>query len=304
MTSKASKTFFPRLRGKWIWVLTSIIILGAIYFVYRTSDTAPKIEYVNESEVEQFFEEKPSETITPLHDFFSMIQKTGADFDSNYIVDYRKYSMDSIPPNRDAVYLGVNAADIAYLSTYGKTQLAANYVDVCLQINEMRGNQNANNFETRMRFEKSPSNTDSITQFLYQFDSIISRCLKENTCREQGVMMLAGAFIESLYIATQIFASYPKGLLPDDMSKQVLSPLNSIILNQQRFLRSLIEELENLDGKGEWELATINSLKELYQIYTNYPSSKFYPPPKESPSFKKLLLLSEYVETLRAAIIY
>ena len=153
------------------------------------------------------------------------------------------------------------------------------------------------------RFEKNLSNPDSLIQIRIQFNIKVITYLDENEHRDFGVLMLVGAFIEALYITTQIIDTYPKNLLPNKIRWQVLSPLVSILLDQKGSLMDLIELLENVDGKELLELTIIRKLKELYYIYNKYPKYKFYPHPQEPITDRMFLLLLGQISNIRADII-
>lgn len=301
MATKESKTLISGLKVKWIWLLASISALGMIYAIYIAYGTDPDTEYLQAGDQVQL-NTSPTGKVTPLHEYFLSIQKSGADFNSTIISPYPKPNLDSIPPQKAALYLGVYVTDIGYLSTYGRTQEALNYMDVCPDLAEMIFGEDAHDYDVMDRFEKNLSNPDSLNQVLSQFNRNVISYLLEHEHRDLGLLMLLGAFIEAQYITTQIIKDYPEDLLPDHMRWQVLSPLISIVMDQEGFLRNLIKELEKLEGKEEWELAYLNSLQALYRIYTK-PPSLFYPPQQEPSSYNKILLLTEQIDQLRANLI-
>ena len=302
MTSKESKIFVFRLGRKWIWIFFAILTLGLIYATYNAYYTVSDDENVYDDNQEQI-QSNPTRTISPFYEILFIIQRTGADFNPNVVNDYEKFESYSISSKKAAINLGVYAMDIGYLSIYGRTQQALNYMDVCLELNKTVCGQDVNNFDVLERFEKNLSNPDSLIQILIQFNIKVITYLDENEHRDFGVLMLAGAFIEALYITTQIIDTYPKNLLPNKMRMQVLSPLVSILLDQKGFLMSLIELLENVDGKGDLELTILIDLKELYYIYDNYPKYKFYPHPQEPITDRMFLLLLEQIGNIRADVI-
>jgi hypothetical protein len=298
MASKESKTLISGLKGKWIWLLASISALVMIYAIYIAYGTNPDTEYLQTGDQVQL-NNSPTGKVAPLHEYFLSIQKSGADFNSTIVSAYPKPNLDSIPPQKAALYLGVYVTDIGYLSTYGRTQEALNYMDVCPDLAEMICGEDAHDYDAMDRFEKNLSNPDSLNQVLSQFNRNVISYLLEHEHRDLGLLMLLGGFIEAQYITTQIIKDYPEDLLPDDVRWQVLSPLISIVMDQEGFLWNLIKDLEKLEGKGEWELASLNSLQTLYRIYTK-PPSLYYPPPQEPSSYNKILLLTEYIYQLRA----
>ena len=300
MTSKETKIFLIQFGKKWVWILTIIVILGLIYIGHKAYYKESVAELIIDDDQEQL-KSNPTRTISPFYEIPFIIQRTGADFNPNLVNDYEKFESYTISAKKAAINLGVYAMDIGYLNTYGRTQQALNYMDVCLEMTKTICGQDVNNFDVLERFEKNSSNPDSLIQILIQFNIQVITYLDENEHRDFGVLMLAGAFIEALYITTQIIDTYPKNLLPNNMRMQVLSPLASILLDQKESLMGLIELLENVDGKGEWDILIINDLRKLYYIYDNYPKYKFYP---QEPIMDIMIApLSEQIRKIRADII-
>ena len=118
--------------------------------------------------------------------------------------------------------------------------------------------------------------------------------------------MIGGTFIEALYISTQIIDTYPRDLLPDDMRLQVLSPLVQMLVKQKESLKDVIDLLESVDDKEDWEIATINSLNELYDNYTKFdPMGKIQAGKgNEVLNDEVLSRLTNQVDSIRTNIVY
>jgi hypothetical protein len=199
-----------------------------------------------------------------------IIQGTGADFNPNIINSHLKYEDYTISAKKAAFNLGVYATDIGYLSSYGKTQEALNYMDVCLKLTETVGAKDAVDFNVLERFEKNLSNPDSLAVIIDQVIDNSDKYLQNNERTNIAALVIGGTFIEALYISTQIIDTYPKDMLPDDLRLQVLSPLVQMLAKQKDSLKDVIVLLESVDDKEDWEQATINSLTELYENYTSF----------------------------------
>lgn len=235
-----------------------------------------------------------------------IIQSTGADYNPNIINDYKKYESYTISAKKAAFNLGVYATDIGYLSSYGKTQEALNYMDVCLKLTETVGAQDAIDFAVLEQFEKNLSNPDSLAKIIDKVIANSDNYLQENERNNIAALMIGGTFIEALYIATQIIDTYPKDLLPDDMRMQVLSPLVRMLVDNQKSLKDVIALLESVDGKEDWELATINSLKELDKNYTQFdPEARIKEGRgNEVLNDEVLSRLTNQVDSIRTNVVY
>jgi len=244
--------------------------------------------------------------ISPPAEIPYIIQSTGADYNPNIINDYKKYESYTISAKKAAFNLGVYATDIGYLSSYGKTQDALNYMDVCLQLTQTVGAQDAIDFEALERFERNLSNPDSLANIIDQVIANSDSYLQANDRNNIAALMIGGTFIEALYISTQIIDTYPKDLLPDDMRMQVLSPLVRMLVSKKDALKDVIELLESVDNKEDWEIATINSLQELYENYTKFdPEGRISAGRgNEVLNDEVLSRLTNQVDSIRTTVVY
>ncbi len=235
-----------------------------------------------------------------------IIQSTGADFNPNIINDPKKYESYTISAKKAAFNLGIYATDIGYLSSYGRTQDALNYMDVCLKLTESLGAQDAIDVAVLERFEKNLSNPDSLGSIIDQVIANSDSYLQANDRNNIAALMIGGTFIEALYISTQIIDTYPKDLLPDDMRLQVLSPLVQMLVKQKDSLKDVIDLLESVNDKEDWVIATINSLQELYDNYTKFdPMGKIRDGRgNEVLNDEVLSRLTSQVDSIRSLVVY
>jgi len=235
-----------------------------------------------------------------------IIQSTGADFNPNIINDPKKYESYTISVKKAAFNLGIYATDIGYLSSYGRTQDALNYMDVCLKLTESVGAQDAIDVAVLERFEKNLSNPDSLGSIIDQVIANSDSYLQANDRNNIAALMIGGTFIEALYISTQIIDTYPKDLLPDDMRLQVLSPLVQMLVKQKDSLKDVIDLLESVNDKEDWVIATINSLQELYDNYTKFdPMGKIRDGRgNEVLNDEVLSRLTLQVDSIRSLVVY
>ncbi len=244
--------------------------------------------------------------IPPPSEIPYIIESTGADFNPNIVNDFNKWESYTINPQKAAFNLGVFSTDIGYLSSYGKTQEVMNYLDVCLKLTDAIGAHDAIDFNALERFEKNLSNPDSLAKII---DELIAKSdtYLQNTDRDNlAAMVVGGSFIEALYIATQIIDTYPKDILPDDQRMTVLTPLIQMLVKQKDSLKDLIELLNSIKEKDEWVIATINSLQEMYDNYTQFdPMGKIREGKgNEVLNDEVLSRLTVQVDSIRSNIVY
>lgn len=271
----------------------------------KGSDAAKEFDDAQEQDTREQLD-RTLRDIPPPSEIPYIIQSTGADYNPNIVNDYNKYESYTISAKKAAFNLGVYATDIGYLSSYGKTQEALNYMDVCLKLTETVGAQDAIDFAALERFENNLSNPDSLADIINTVIGNSDQYLQSNERNNIAALMIGGTFIEALYIATQIIDTYPKDLLPDDMRMQVLAPLVSMLVDQKESLKDVIDLLESVEGKEDWETATINSLQELYDNYTEFdPGGKIKEGRGDEVLNDEVLArLTVQVDSIRSNVVY
>lgn len=250
--------------------------------------------------------EKVVYDIPPPSEIPYIIQSTGADFNPNIINDQNKYESYTVSPKKAAFNLGVYATDIGYLSSYGKTQEALNYMDVCLKLTESVGVQDAVDLNVLERFEKNLSNPDSLGIIINEVVKNSDLYLQESERTNMAALVLGGTFIEALYIATQIIDTYPKDILSDDQRWVVLAPLVQLLSDQKDSLKDLVDLLNSVEEKDDWIVATVNSLDEMYANYTEFDPMEKIRDGKGSEVLNDEVLgrLTKQVATIRSNIVH
>ncbi len=212
--------------------------------------------------VEAIIYEIPSPSEIPF-----IIQATGAEFIPQLVNDLGKYEKYTSSTKVAAMNLGVYASDIGYLVTYEKVQEALNYMDGCLNIGEALGLQSTIDVSIIEKFEANLGKRDTLAAIINDAINKSDSYLKENERNNIAALVIAGTFIEGLYIATQIVDSYPKDMLSDDERNLILTPLIRIVLEQDTALANMISLLKSIDNKGDWIEGLINSMEELKSNY-------------------------------------
>ncbi|MGD9327939.1 MAG: hypothetical protein PVH48_03165 [Cyclobacteriaceae bacterium] len=212
--------------------------------------------------VEAIIYEIPSPSEIPF-----IIQATGAEYIPQLVNDLSKYEKYTSSTKVAAMNLGVYASDIGYLVTYEKVQEALNYMDGCLDIGESLGLQSTIDVSVIEKFEANLGNRDTLAAIINDAINKSDSYLKENERNNIAALVIAGTFIEGLYIATQIVDSYPKDMLTSDERNLILTPLIRIVLEQETALGNMISLLKSIDNKGDWIEGLVNSMEELKSNY-------------------------------------
>lgn len=195
-----------------------------------------------------------------------MIQQTGAEFNQalvNPISNAERYTRRN---DKAALNLGVYAADIGYLVSYDKTQEAIDYLNSCKNLADLLGVIGTFDMEILKRFEANIANKDSLTSLLDQTLKQTEKLLQDDSRNRLAALVVAGSFVEGLYISTGLVNSYPKNLLPDDARNLILTPVIQVILNQKKSVSELLKMLSAVE-QTDPVAGLVSDMQELEKAY-------------------------------------
>ena len=232
-----------------------------------------------------------------------ILQTTGADYNASLLHPVSKAQSYIGRSDKAALNLGIYAADIGYLSSYEKTQEAVDYMQTCRTLADnlnIIGTFDASLVE---RFEANISNKDSLAQLLNSTVKQTENFLKNDNRNELAAQVVAGSFIEGLYISTGLVKTYPKDLLPDDSRNLVLTPIIRTILDQ----KESVSELKKMLSGVEQSEAVASIVPDLDQLEAAYSSLNIEEQIRNNRadlvlSDKNLVEITQIVERIRNKI--
>ena len=195
--------------------------------------------------------------IPPPSEIPYLLQATGAEFNQSLINSREKVDQYTSQNDKAALNLGVYAADIGYLTSYDKTQEAIDYLTACKTLSDDLGLIGTFDAALLEKFEKNISNKDSLTRLLDRTIKDSREYLRDDSRNKLSSLVVAGSFIEGLYIATGLIKSYPKNILPEDNRNLVLTPLMRVVLEQKNSVSEMVKMLEEAE-----QTETITAIKE------------------------------------------
>lgn len=176
-----------------------------------------------------------------------LLEATGAEYNQSLINSRQKADQYGTINDKAALNLGVYAADIGYLSSYGKTQEAIDYLNACKKLADNLGVIGSFDVNILQQFESNIGNKDSLASILNRSIQKTDSYLKDDSRNKLAALMLTGSFVEGLYISTGLIKSYPKNILPDDARNLILTPLMRVILEQEKSVDELLKMLNTID---------------------------------------------------------
>ncbi len=196
----------------------------------------------------------------------AMIKATGANYNKNMLnpaTNEAKYT--SII--QKAMNLGIYGADLSYTSTFDQTQDAMVYMGVCKKLADGLGITGAINERTVKRMEENLNNKDSLLKIISDTYLETDIYLKNNDRAGVSALVVAGGWLEGLYISVNIAAQ--------NANNQMIVKR---IAEQKLVLENLIGLLESNEANENTPeiMAEIKSLKTIYDkvTITEVPASE------------------------------
>ena len=95
------------------------------------------------------------------------------------------------------------------------------------------------------RFESNMENKDSLSTIINQVMAKSGERLGELDELNSAALLLAGSWVEGVYISTNIVNNYPDDL-PEESRTLILEPLVKIVMDQKSSLNDLIQVLNDV----------------------------------------------------------
>lgn len=207
-----------------------------------------------------------TDNIPPPTEIPYMLQATGADFNQSLVNSREKVDQYTTQNDKAAMNLGVYAADIGYLTSYDKTQEALDYLTACKTLSEDLGLIGTFDAALLEEFENNISNKDSLARMVNRTMKESEQFLREGNRKQLSALVVAGGFIEGLYIATGLIKTYPKDILPEDALNVVLTPLIKLVLDQKNSVSEMVQILDAAED-SEMVKAIREDFRKLEQTY-------------------------------------
>ncbi|MES2131041.1 MAG: hypothetical protein V4506_01760 [Bacteroidota bacterium] len=235
---------------------------------------------------------------SPLQIAF-VFKKSGAGFIStlpNHTSNTTKYNTDNY---KKAVNFGVYSADLSYCLFNKKYQESKEYLKACKDVGSYLGLDKA--FESdhmAERFDKNLSNDDSLVKIVSGVQLKTDVMFEENKQKHIKVLALTGAWVESLYIACEVYTK--------DKNKKIQTSL----LEQLLLSETIVKALKNNQSSEPEMAALIVSIEKIHSGFSAIPSVASAMEKEEEIDFNTLTIsdadmkpILEAVKTLRTKMI-
>lgn len=152
--------------------------------------------------------------------------------------------------NSKALNLGVFAADLGYLNMYGKTSSVLSFITAIKTLADGINVGQFFDFNTLKRLATNNENIDSLIFISTHNFNVMDEYLRKNKRSNLSALMVAGVYVEGLYLTTQVAKAKPSKKLAENIGEQkvIFDQLLLILKNYQKdaYFANLISELESI----------------------------------------------------------
>lgn len=216
--------------------------------VDNAADSAAQAERVRKTKNIFYNIPSPMETA-------GLLKKAGAKYNSKILNDVKnvdKYTAAS----KQAINLGVYGADLSYASVFNHTQESMFYTSCAKKLADRLGVSNAFNDSTLEVMQEHQNDRDALLDVVSETYWNVDAYLKENDRHNISALMIAGGWIEGLYIATEVAKTNDSPELRQRIAEQKLS-LNDLI--------DLVDSYNVQDATLETVKTDLDALRVLFE---------------------------------------
>jgi len=158
---------------------------------------------------------------------------------------------------KQALNIGVYGADLAYLNIYEQLSETSKYISVVKKMSNDLGIINSFRQETIKRLEQNNNDRDSLVYILSTIYRDIDAYLLDNNRTNISVLVIAGGWLESIYLMTQLLESSKNQEIVNRVGEQ-----KKILENLIELLRPYYQQDSDDFDKLLEDLSSISSLFE------------------------------------------
>jgi len=184
----------------------------------------------------------------------ALLKKAGASYNSKILNDVKNVDTYTAA-SKQALNLGVYGADLSYASVFNHTQESIFYTSCARRLADKLGVTSAFNDSVMGLMEQHQNDREKMLDIISETYWDMDRYLKVNDRENISALMIAGGWVEGLYIATQVARTNPSAELKQRIAEQKLS------------LTDLVSLLETY-GEDETLKGVHADLKALAELYT------------------------------------
>ncbi len=273
-----------------IYILIPLLIFAACRSdKSKDSDYSQEFEipdsviYEGEYEISEEAMKDIVQNISSPVEIAALIKAVGVPYSKEYLAttDY----IDSYNTSfKKALGLGIYAADLGYQNMYNKTGSVIDYISTIKTLADGIRVGQFFDFTTLKRLATNNQNLDSLMTISVQNFNQMDQYLRENNRSNLSSLMVAGIWIESMYLLGEVVRRSPNAELSEKIGEQkiILSNLMLLLRNYERDpkFKVLIDDLTEIQNiykdvtityeKGEPETVVIDGILTIKQNDKQY----------------------------------
>jgi hypothetical protein len=210
----------------------------------------------------------------------SLIKKINLPYSEKFVNkpdNYQKYTTSF----KQSLNLGIYGTDLSYLNVYEKTQESVSYLGTVKKLSEELGVTQAFDPKVFESVERNINNRDSLTRIIAKAYANSDFYLKTNDRHDVGALIIAGGWIESMYILTQI--------VQENNHRDIINRIGE----QKHPLDNLIELLTPFYYKSSEFSSLIDDLIDIAYEFDGVIYSYTYREPKIDPENTLIIISSQ-----------
>ena len=241
---------------KLIYILLSLLILAACgEKKSKETDFSQEFEipdserYAGELEISEQAMDEIVQNISSPVEIAALIKAVGVPYSKNYLAttDYVDNYNTSF---KKAIGLGIFGADLGYQNMYNKTGSVVDYISAIKTLADGIRVGQFFDFSTLKRLATNNQNLDSLMYISVQNFNQMDRYLRENNRSNLSSLIVAGVWVESMYLLGEVIKEAPNAELSEKIGEQKLILGNLLILlrNYERDpdFKKLIDDLNEI----------------------------------------------------------
>ena len=179
----------------------------------------------------------------------ALIKSLGVPFSQKYLAPTN--SLDNFNTSSSkAINLGIFGADLGYINMYSKTSTVLSYISAVKTLADGINVGQFFDFSTLKRLATNNENIDSLMYISIHSFNVMDEYLRKNNRSNLSALMVAGVYIEGLYLMTQVARDKPNQKLAESIGDQktIFGQLLLILTNYQKdpFFKDLLTDLDAL----------------------------------------------------------
>jgi hypothetical protein len=173
--------------------------------------------------------------VSSIVEMSALIKGLGVPYSNRYLATTS--NLDQYNTNfKRAFNLGVYGADLGYLNMYNRTTAVIDYITAIRRLADGLAVGQFFDFNTLRRLASSQSNLDSLMYISVSSFNQMDQYLRQERRAHLSTAMVAGVWIEGLYLLTQVSKTHPGEEISERIGEQkiILNDLFLILKNYER----------------------------------------------------------------------